>query len=360
MRMNDRRARCLAAVPAQLSFSVLRQSDATATSAIIEAFGSLPSFVGFAKAETADILARDAEDSEKLAAGIAHAVSTGVLLANPAVEPTTTIDVLGKSVNEVTSAITKALGDAPSAGCIFVLSGLSGTGKGTVVAKLQQTLPRAIAWSNGNVFRAITLLVLEHCAATGVEFSESVLTPELLASCFSKLEFGKVGSTFDTKIKVSESETLLVSEVQNTKLKEPRIGKNIPTVAKMTQGGVVKFAAGAAEAMRADGMNVLIEGRSQTLDYIRTPHRFELTLSDPAVIGMRRAAQRMMGEALSKLAKVAEPTPENVKASLEDALDGMSRAHGPSKIPSSVRIPFRICCFRCPPDRCFVHSKHFT
>jgi hypothetical protein len=128
----------------------------------------------------------------------------------------------------------------------------------------------------------------------------------------------------------------------------------------MTQGGVVKFAAGAAEAMRADGMNVLIEGRSQTLDYIRTPHRFELTLSDPAVIGMRRAAQRMMGEALSKLAKVDEPTPENVKASLEDALDGMSRAHGLSKIPSSVRIPFLLCCFRCPTDWCLVHLKHFT
>ena len=31
--------------------------------------------------------------------------------------------------------------------------------------------------------------------------------------------------------------------------------------------------------MRTDGMNVLIEGRKQTLDYVRTPHRFELTLS---------------------------------------------------------------------------------
>ena len=38
----------------------------------------------------------------------------------------------------------------------------------------------------------------------------------------------------------------------------------------------------------------------QTLDYVRTPHRFELTLSDPLIIGYRRAAQRMMGEALKK------------------------------------------------------------
>ena len=67
----------------------------------------------------------------------------------------------------------------------------------------------------------------------------------------------------------------------NTTLKEAKVGKNIPTIAKMTQGEVVGFAAGAAEAMRADGMNVLVEGRAQTLNYVRSPHRFELILSEP-------------------------------------------------------------------------------
>lgn len=69
----------------------------------------------------------------------------------------------------------------------------------------------------------------------------------------------------------------------------------------MTQGEVVKFAGAAAEQMREDGFNVLMEGRAQTLDYVRTPHRFELTLSDSNIIGMRRAAQRMMGEGFKKL-----------------------------------------------------------
>ena len=46
-------------------------------------------------------------------------------------------------------------------------------------------------------------------------------------------------------------------------LKGPQVGKNIPTVAQMTQGEVVGFAGGAAEQMRADGMNVLMEGRAQ-------------------------------------------------------------------------------------------------
>ena len=37
----------------------------------------------------------------------------------------------------------------------------------------------------------------------------------------------------------------------------------------MTQGEVVSFAAGAAATMRADGCNVLVEGREQTLDHVR-------------------------------------------------------------------------------------------
>ena len=180
-----------------------------------------------------------------------------------------------------------------------------------------------MAWSNGNVFRSITLLALEHCAAKGIELREEVLTPSLLASLIEKLEFAKIDGTFDTLIHLSPTEKLQVSQVQNTRLKEGPIGKNISTVAKLTQGEVVKFAAAAAAAMQADGMNVLIEGRAQTLDYVRTPHRFELTLSDPAIIGKRRAAQRMMAEALKALS--AKPSAD-VTGALRDALATMAPA----------------------------------
>ena len=254
-----------------LSYEVLKQQDATTTNAIIDAFSADASFTALAAAETEGILARDAEDASKLVAGIMMAVDKGVLEAEPPIEPTTRIDVLGKSVDEVCDIILDQLGDAPESGCIFVLSGLSGTGKGTTVARLQALLPRAIAWSNGNVFRSLTLLALEHCAAEGLEFGEEVLTPELLQILMTKLAFCKnEAGAFDIQIVVSEDETLLVSEVQNTLLKQPRIGKNIPTVAKMTQGEVVNFAAECADSMRADGMNVLIEGRTQTLDYVRS------------------------------------------------------------------------------------------
>ena len=78
--------------------------------------------------------------------------------------------------------------------------------------------------------------------------------------------------------------------------------------------------------MRADGMNVLMEGRAQTLNYVRTPHRFELTLSDPIIIGYRRAAQRMMGTALTRL-KTGKATSEiAVKSALSAALIELTAA----------------------------------
>ena len=99
-----------------------------------------------------------------------------------------------------------------------------------------------------------------------------------------------------------------MSEVQNTTLKDPKVGKNIPTVAKWTQGEVVKFAGGAAEKMRADGMNVLIEGREQTLNHLRSEYRFELTLSDPTLIGARRAALLRMSTTADDASATATST----------------------------------------------------
>jgi len=211
-----------------------------------------------------------------------------------------------------------------------VLQGLSGTGKGTTVAKLQQQLPRCTAWSNGNVFRSLTLLAVTRCEQLGQPFGAHVLTPQLLAELVRCLSFGKYGAdgAFDIKID-GYGLSLRVSEVANTLLKEPKVGKNIPTVAKATQGEVIAFAAAAAEKMRADGMNVLMEGRAQTLNYVRTPHRFELTLSQPLVIGMRRAAQRMMGSALAGLqsgpADSGEIGEAGTRALLTDALTKLSQ-----------------------------------
>jgi hypothetical protein len=200
------------------------------------------------------------------------------------------------------------------------------------------------------VFRSLTLLAVSHCEREKIPFTAEVfflpldpflpyvrahsshisplnssflfffeaLTASLLKELMGCLHFGEYDGKFDIKIE-GEGHSLLVSQVANTILKEPRVGKNIPTVAKLTQGEVITFAAAAAETMRAAGMNVLMEGRAQTLDYVRTPHRFELTLAQPLVIGQRRAAQRMIGAF-----KLAAPFPSHdecktaLKAELEE------------------------------------------
>ena len=87
------------------------------------------------------------------------------------------------------------------------------------------------------------------------------------------------------------------------------------------------FAAKAVEIMKNDGLFVLLEGREQTVNYVRTPHRFTLTLSDSSLIGKRRAAQRLMADALGKLDKASanntSPSPEDVSKVLEACLEEM-------------------------------------
>jgi hypothetical protein len=76
-----------------------------------------------------------------------------------------------------------------------VLVGLSGTGKGTTGDILKKRLPNCVTWSNGNVFRSLTLLAATSCAIDGKVFGVDVLTPENVASWMATLKFGKVTRT---------------------------------------------------------------------------------------------------------------------------------------------------------------------
>jgi ribosomal protein S7 len=110
----------------------------------------------------------------------------------------------------------------------------------------------------------------------------------------------KINGKYDTSIKGMGLDTT-VSKIENTLLKQTRVGKNIPTVAEQIQGEVVKFANEAMTILRQAGMTILLEGREQTLNYMETPHKFRLVLSDQSLIGKRRAAQRLMAEALDRI-----------------------------------------------------------
>ncbi len=112
------------------------------------------------------------------------------------------------------------------------------------------------------------------------------------------LSFEKVNGSWDVVIRGLGLNTS-VGEIQNTILKSTKVAVNIPTVARLTQGEVIAFASEALGKLREDGKNVLLEGREQTVDYIPTRYRYTLTLTDPTLVGKRRAAQRIAAAAFS-------------------------------------------------------------
>lgn len=305
-----------------ISWEILSKGDDTTTNSVISAFKENDLFSQVATAETQSIVNRDKEDDEKLAEGIKLAIEKKVLPADVQVEHVTIIDVLGKSANEVATAIVDQLA-GNEGGKVIVFQGLSGTGKGTTVAKLQQLLPNAVTWSNGNVFRSLTLLAVTHCEQNGLTFSEAELTAERLADFVGMLSFDKFKDKYDIRINGLGLD-VLVSEIVNTDLKSAKVTTQIPTVAKVTQGEVVKFADAAVSQLGSAGFNVLVEGRQATVDYIRSPFRFELILSDPALIGQRRCAQKMMAAAQKHSSP--EPTPEQIHEHLANALTEIAKS----------------------------------
>ena len=293
----------------KMDSACLKKQDAKTSAAIIGLLEGDAKFTALSKFEGESIVGRDAEDAEKLQKGVDASIAKGVL---PKLEPPptyVTIDVLGKTPDDVCNVIVGHMGDAVNTGGVVVLCGLSGTGKGTTVARLGELLPegKTTGWSNGNVFRSLTLLAATWCEQQGLaEFDGAkALTPENLAAFMGMLTFDKFDGAWDIKISGLGIEAM-VSAIKNTDLKGPKVSKNIPTVAEQTQGEVVKFAAAAATKMGEDGLIVLLEGREATVNYIPSPYRYTLTMSDTAVLGQRRAAQRVAAAVLKEFPEGAD------------------------------------------------------
>jgi cytidylate kinase len=319
-----------------LSYDILAKQNAVTSNAIIDHYQESAAFLALAKKEGDLTIQRDNEDAVKLEKGIEFAKSKGVIDPDYVPEPYVTMDVLGKTPAIVAEDILSTIqngsdsdnGDS-NTGSVIVLCGLSGTGKGTTVSILRQKLEEeqgknVVTWSNGNIFRSVTLLAVTWCEQQpdmdGFD-KDKALTKENLQSFMNMLSFGKFNGKYDTRIHGLGLD-MLVSEVENTELKSPKVSKNIPTVAEVTQGEVILFAAKAVETMGQDGLFVLLEGREQTVNYVRTPYRFTLVLSDESLIGKRRAAQRVMAAALSKLNETA--TEEEVGKALDECVKEMA------------------------------------
>ena len=193
-----------------ISYELLSKQNAETSTALIAQYESSEDFTTLSAKEGADILARDQEDADKLQVGIDYAKDKGVIDPNFVPEPYIAIDVLGKTPSDVAGEILAAMKKSEGES-VIVICGLSGTGKGTTVSKLQEMIEgdgddakEVVCWSNGNIFRSVTLLAATWCEQQddldGFD-ADRALTKENLASFMSMLEFGKVSSIEDLRWK---------------------------------------------------------------------------------------------------------------------------------------------------------------
>eukprot|EP00009_Paramoeba_aestuarina_P017627 CAMPEP_0201533234 /NCGR_PEP_ID=MMETSP0161_2-20130828/52522_1 /ASSEMBLY_ACC=CAM_ASM_000251 /TAXON_ID=180227 /ORGANISM="Neoparamoeba aestuarina, Strain SoJaBio B1-5/56/2" /LENGTH=310 /DNA_ID=CAMNT_0047937099 /DNA_START=87 /DNA_END=1016 /DNA_ORIENTATION=- len=290
-----------------------------------------PSFHQLSILEGNSLMERDILDRDKLCDGIAYAVKKGILSPRQNLNEPQKIVIMGKTSDDICEEIIHKVSvtrNGNGMGDVITLEGLSGTGKGTTVRKLAEKLPNTITWSNGNIFRCLTFCLLrDSIESTSEPTMERIqnaqidvdsLNPSIIEKCMQQLEFifqpEHRDSHLLSDIRIlpshpSMNQILYVSEIQNTLLKYPNVSKHVPLVAERSQGEVILFTQRILRKITTErNWNVLIEGRRETLNYIETPHRFELVISaDPPhcpnillILGQRRAAQRVVGEILQK------------------------------------------------------------
>jgi hypothetical protein len=268
-----------------VSYDVLQLQNADTTNAILDLYQENTSFQTLSQQEGQRIQIRDAEDDEKLNAGIQYAQRKGVIDPNYVPEPYVTIDVYQQTPSMVANTIVQYVhnhqhqhqrhageedttnynnhSNDNQSGYAIVLVGLSGTGKGTTVTQLVSTLQteykaQVMTWSNGNLFRTVTLLATSYWeqlhtqqANEGEQRKENenevkvlppfdkdvVLTKENLETFMNMLTFDKHPTThaYDIKIQGLHYDNVWVSDIQNTLLKSSTVSKHIPTVAEVTQ-----------------------------------------------------------------------------------------------------------------------------
>jgi hypothetical protein len=314
-----------------LSSAVLA-GGAAASNAVLSSLSNSPAFTALSASEGAAITQRDDEDGAMLSTGISKSLASGVLSPDDkSSDDYARVEVDGKTPAEVSSIIMDKTPTSQTSGRVIVVVGLSGVGKGTTVSTLKTSLAstrddknadRVLCWSNGNIFRALTMLTSLHIEQNSITADLSSViagdgSVELKKTLLSMLSFEINPDTteYDTRI-TGYGVDYWIKSIENTILKGPLVSGKIPTVASQTQGEVVKFVSDAIVKLTVNaGYDVIVEGRAETVDYIKSPTRFELVMKDTSVIGARRAAQRVAGE-YSK--RHTEQSDDDCKAALEE------------------------------------------
>lgn len=233
----------------RLSQDLLVMQNFCSTNSIIEYFKSESRFMKLAKLEQDALEARDRKDAQFLADGVQQAIEEGLLAQleeTPAYED---IDVMSMTPNQCAEFIASKL---PRDGAVVVVVGGSGTGKQTTVNELMKLLPSAVAWSNGDCFRSLTMLAIAHSKQSGERITDC-LTSQNLDTWAGMLEVTTEGDVLIKGCGIDEK----VSEIKNTLLKDPGLEELLPKVASLSQATVLGFARRASEKLSTE------EGRWQ-------------------------------------------------------------------------------------------------
>lgn len=325
-----------------ISYNLLNQQGVSTNIAINRFFSNSTLFEDYSTTQSRLVTARDEADNANLQKGIDYSVEQGVLDEISEPVPYTKIDVQGLVPADTASIILSASNLDNSTvptdeGSSIIVIGKSGTGKGTTLSELEKMLKqlgqdedKIINWSSGNVFRSYTLLAVtwweqqqeDGSIPLDCDFNAEVaITPSNMELFTSMLQFGLFNNQYDIRIKGLGFDTY-VSEIKFTELASNKVTSVISSVAELIQGEAILFIKDALEILEEDAFVVLIDGREPTMNYLSTPNRFELILSDPSVIGNRRAAELVGAAALESVNKDASD--EEVAAALNEALETLA------------------------------------
>lgn len=251
---------------------------------IIELLEDVPLFKEKADHELALLKKRDEEDAYKLDQGIEFALAKGVLkpLSEDGVS-WNSLGTQGKTPEEIFDDL-KARLPHSGPGTVIALCGDSGVGKGTLVQLMLARIPGTVTWSNGDMFRLLTYLTLE--ADPGIESHPERLESMDFSALASAVSLTGEGVSLD----MPDGPTSL-EQLKNGVLKQTSINRFLPTVARFTQGEVINLTNGYLELNQSK--TILLEGRKQTLSYLKADYRYELVMESKEVLGARRAAQKI-------------------------------------------------------------------
>mmetsp|Transcript_28560 Transcript_28560/g.57762 ORF Transcript_28560/g.57762 Transcript_28560/m.57762 type:complete len:116 (-) Transcript_28560:84-431(-) len=115
----------------------------------------------------------------------------------------------------------------------------------------------------------MTFMLLTVSEQTGGSLEAVLQRPEMLAAGMEMIE--EMGEGQSVGAMAEQAETMMRMSSDTSK-----IADNLPLALEYGQGEVINFVTSALKKLQGTGVTVLVDGQEASLQYIPTPHRFQL------------------------------------------------------------------------------------